>query len=284
VGAEALLATSTGLYVGMDTEYIGDRKYLRPRLAYFPLAGGTTLPPETLGALPGTVYLAGRATPVPGSVPPQGVDDVLTRYVDGADISPDAVAGRGELAWSTARGAFMAGGTTLYYGYPDGTGGYALYRRTLDATGFGVPTLLDPYDDPAWSNVQTGSGQTYRGSRPSFYDQLPTVGGMFYDDGRLYYTRTGSPALYSRPFSLDSGIVGAAETTVTGSGFADVSGMFRSGGDLYVARGTAGDLARLRFAGGIPAGPVTVVSGPGVDGRSWSTRALFLGPGGPPPG
>ncbi len=67
VGAEALLATSTGLYVGMDTDYIGNRQYLRPRLAWFPLAGGAALPDENTGALPTNVYLAGRATATTGA-------------------------------------------------------------------------------------------------------------------------------------------------------------------------------------------------------------------------
>ncbi len=35
----AILATSTGLWVGSDTDYIGNFKYKRPKLAFFPLAG-----------------------------------------------------------------------------------------------------------------------------------------------------------------------------------------------------------------------------------------------------
>ncbi|MDN5768812.1 MAG: PKD domain-containing protein [Humibacillus sp.] len=58
-GAFALLATDDGLYVGSDTKYIGNFRYQRERIAYFPLAGGSTLPANTEGTLPGTVYLAG---------------------------------------------------------------------------------------------------------------------------------------------------------------------------------------------------------------------------------
>ena len=36
----AMLATPTGLWIGSDTEWIGDREYLRKRVAFFPYAGG----------------------------------------------------------------------------------------------------------------------------------------------------------------------------------------------------------------------------------------------------
>ena len=44
VGAFALLATDAGLWVGSDTNYIGNKEYFRPRIAFFPLAGGEALP------------------------------------------------------------------------------------------------------------------------------------------------------------------------------------------------------------------------------------------------
>lgn len=76
-GAFALLATPDGLYVGSDTSYIGNFQYQRGRIAYFPLAGGSTLPGNTLGTLPGNVYLAGG----PGSQRPE----VLYRVNTGGD-------------------------------------------------------------------------------------------------------------------------------------------------------------------------------------------------------
>ncbi|MGZ4508079.1 MAG: PKD domain-containing protein [Blastococcus sp.] len=455
VGARALLATATGLYVGMDTPYIGNRQYLRPGLAYFPLAGGAATPSEDTGALPANVYLAGRQAPgggtgstgtvlyrvnaggpelaatdggpawaaddgasnplrsdgsnaaawapgaaedgtVPASTPPAvfdterwdpadatemqwhfpvaagtsvevrvylanrcgctstpgarafdvsldgnvvlndydivadvgdqvgtmksfpvtsdgsvdlsfghvvenplvdaieivestgtpatgpvGVDDVVSRYFDGTTAGPDTPVDGGGLEWSRARGAFMAG-NTLFYGYPDANGVYGLYERTFDGTAFGAATLIDPYDDPFWSDVQTGSGQTYRGVRPSFYNQLSSVSSMFFQNGRLYYTRTGMQALYYRAFSVDSGVVGADEFVAAGWGFADVSGAFLSGGQLYAALRSTGELVSVPFADGVPTGSPVVVGGPAVDGRNWAARALFLGPGGPP--
>ncbi len=59
VGVFDMLATSTGLWVGSDTNLIGGET--RRKIAFFPLAGGTTLPAQVLGAVPNDVYLLGRA-------------------------------------------------------------------------------------------------------------------------------------------------------------------------------------------------------------------------------
>src|SRR5215207_4742920 len=64
VGVFDLLATSQGLWVGSDTDRIGGFSY-RARIAFFPLAGGTTVPPRGTGTLAGNVYQAGQTT-VPG--------------------------------------------------------------------------------------------------------------------------------------------------------------------------------------------------------------------------
>src|SRR3954447_19983893 len=460
VGAEAMLATTDGLFVGMDTQYIGNRQYLRPGLAYFPLAGGTAAPSENTGSLPANVYVGGPQSALPGgptgdvlsrwnaaapevaatdggpawspdqgtdnplrtsggqvdtwgppatidgtapaSTPPAvfaddraglgtpgatsmawsfpvaagttvdvrlylaeqnpavtttgsplfnvslegvtrmnfydlladvgpnvgtmksfratsdgtinldfltlagnpvvsaievvestgsgpgpvGVDGVASRWFDGTTAAADKVAGDGGLQWSKVRGAFMAG-STLYYGYPADNGDYYLWKRTFDGTAFGAATQLDPYNDPVWSNVSTGTvwfgtiPNFYRGMVPNFYSQLPTVSSLFFADGRLYYTRAGFPGLYSRGFSLDSGVVGAAEHVQVASGFGDFSGAFLSGGRLYWASASTGELRSTVWNGGAP-NPAAAT--PVVDGRSWASHGLFIGPGGPPAG
>ncbi|MCW2636004.1 MAG: domain containing protein [Blastococcus sp.] len=280
IGAEAMLATATGLYVGMDTEYIGNRQYLRQRLAYFPLAGGAALPAEDTGTLPANVFLAGR--PSGNTV----TNDVRARFYTGTTAGADEVVPAGDVAWSGARGAFMAG-STLFYGAPSSGGLYYLWRRTFDGTAYGPATAIDPYNDPYWSTVATGSkrnGQAiyYRGLRPSFYGQLSTVTGMFYRDGRLYYTRSGAAQLFYRDFSVDSGIVGGTEYQAAATGFSDAAGMFVSGSTLYWAGGN-GELRRVALVNGAPSGAVSVASpGPSsAGGRDWRSRATFLGPGGP---
>nr|WP_246280451.1 PKD domain-containing protein [Nocardioides daedukensis] len=64
----ALYPTETGLWMGSDTEYVGDVRYRRPRIAFFPLAGGLTEPSDTQQQLPGNVYLAGKRSVDQGNV------------------------------------------------------------------------------------------------------------------------------------------------------------------------------------------------------------------------
>ena len=58
-GAYALYAGSGGLWVGSDTAWIGNMKYNRPRIAFFPLAGGYALPSVATPALPASVFMSG---------------------------------------------------------------------------------------------------------------------------------------------------------------------------------------------------------------------------------
>jgi PKD repeat protein len=57
-GAYDLLPTATGLYVGHDTNFIGNE--FHNKLAFFPLAGGKTVPNPSAGVLPGTLYRFGK--------------------------------------------------------------------------------------------------------------------------------------------------------------------------------------------------------------------------------
>ncbi len=88
----------------------------------------------------------------------------------------------------------MVGGQ-LFYGHPDATGAHALHRHAFDGTSYGPATVLAPYRDPFWSGISTGSGQTYQGSPSNFSSQLGAVTGMFFRDGRLYYTRANNQGL-----------------------------------------------------------------------------------------
>src|SRR5690606_2663104 len=54
----AFHATPDGLWLGSDTEYIGNSyQYKRPRLAFFPLASGAPEASDATAGLPGTAYL-----------------------------------------------------------------------------------------------------------------------------------------------------------------------------------------------------------------------------------
>lgn len=191
---------------------------------------------------------------------------------DGSSVTSRSTVSTGSFDWSTVRGAVMIG-DTLFYGQSDGF----LYRRSFDGARFGDPVAVDPYRDPLWSAVRTGSGppgQTYTGALPSWYRQLASVTGMFYDHGRIYYTRAGRDALHWRWFSPDSGIVGGVEKTVRGSDirWGDARGMFLDGSTLYVVDGADGRLVRTGFSGGVPRGPSSVADAT----TDWRGRAVFL--------
>jgi PKD domain/Domain of unknown function (DUF5122) beta-propeller len=256
VGAEALYATATGLWVGSDTVRIGGE--VRQRVAFMPLAGGTSVPQVSEPALPGDLLLAERT---PGG-------SLLRRTVD-ASGSPvgAAVPANSDLDWSTVRGTFLVN-DTLYYGLADG----GLYARSFNAvTGaVGPQRAVDLHDDPD------------DGSRIPF--AIANLSGIFYDTSthRLYYSVTGNPALFYRYFTPESEVVGAQTFQVAdtnGITFAGVSGMTLAGGRILYGSTADGALRTVSFSGGtITSGP-TVVSSDGT----WRFREMFAGPVASPP-
>jgi hypothetical protein len=138
--------------------------------------------------------------------------------------------------------------------------------------------VLDPYDDPTWKNVQTGSGQTYQGVRSAYYDELPNVTGAFFTNGRLYYARANTAKLSYRYFEPESGVIGTQEFPVTGGSWGAIAGMVLSGSTLYYASKTDGTLHKVPFVNGAPAGSGdTKISGPTIDGIDWRAKSLFIG-------
>ena len=211
-----------------------------------------------------------RTDVTPG--PAQGADELAKVRVTTAGAgTPQAVPGSG-IAWGSTRGAFMVG-PTVFFGKTDGF----LYRSTFDGTSFGTPVQINPYNDPEWANVDNHLGGTFNGRVPTLYGQMSNVTGMFYADGKLYYTLFNDSTMHWRWFSPDSGIVDERTFNVTSSvSFRDAGGMFASGGKLYYVTGNNGNLNTVNFAGGVVSGASSVLSGPGVDGVNWKNRALFL--------
>jgi PKD repeat protein len=260
-GAHALLATSDGLYVGSDTNYIGDSHYLHKKVAFFPLVGGETLASNAAASLPGTVYLLGsgssastaQAVPWDGSATP---------------VTPSPVTA---VDWSTTRAAFEIN-NTVYTASTDGN----FYERSFDGTTFGPAVAIDPYDDPLWDNVQTGSGQTYRGVKSTFYSEMSSLTSMFYSAGRLYYTRSGSSHMFWRWFEPDSGVVGADEFTTTDTlNWSNIAGAFLSGSTLYFADGFTKAMFAVPFNGGQASGTPTMVN----SSINWASHGAFVAQG-----
>jgi PKD repeat protein len=245
VGVFDFHVTAQGVWAGSDTlTWAGEQ---RRRLAFFPFAGGTTVPADVVGTLPNDVFTLGR---VSGS----GLDDVQRRFFSGTGAPGSTTVFPGTTDWRNVRGAFMVGGT-LFSFHANGT----VQRRTFDGATFGAPTVTAQYSN----NIAA---------------DLPNVTGLAYDtaQGRIYYTMAGQNALFYRSFTAESTAVGAQRFTVTGSvaGLqpSRVQGMFISGGSLHFADASTGNLLRIGFGGGSLAGTATVVDGT-VD---WRGRALFV--------
>ena len=127
----------------------------------------------------------------------------------------------------------------LYIAWSDGT----FDRRTFDGTTYGTPEA-----------VNTSSQLT---ALTDWIADIKTMTGLFYDSGRLYFTKSGSSTLYYRYFTPESKVVGAQRLTasgnVTGIDFSQVRGMFVADGKLYWST-PSNDLRRLGWAQGAQSG------------------------------
>jgi hypothetical protein len=269
----AMTVTSAGLWIGYDTNYIGFYQYKREQIAFFPFAGGETLPPDAASTLPGDVYLGG---PLPPGTGQTGTNTLLARAFDGTTVGSTTTLSGAPVNWADAHGAFLADGQ-LFYGYSDGN----LYSVSYDGTTWGTPTLVQPFNDPYWDNKPTGSGNTYQGKASTFYSEITSVTGMFYSAGFLFYTLAGKSGLYYRYFEPEDGIVGALEMQATSAvSFSGAEGLFASGGIVYWAQGSTGDLFSAAFTGALAGAAATVTGSPAlVDSTDdWNGDATFVGP------
>ena len=252
VGVFDFLDTPQGLWVASDTDRIGNFQ-LKSRIARM-LPGGTAFPAVRTTVLPNDVYTA-------------AVAGGFTRRRYTSTVGPPQSSPTGGISWGTIRGAFMINGR-LYLAHSDGS----FTRRTFDGTNYGTSVAVDTHDEIV---VLT-----------DWRSDIQNATSMFFDGGRIYFTRTGSNQLFYRYFSPESDVVGAkrlvASNNVSGIDFAQTRGMFVTGTHLYWASALDGNLRRMSWQqtpqSGVPAaGTAEVVSGPGVDGVSWlGARAHFL--------
>lgn len=191
-------------------------------------------------------------TDVPKDAGASLTDDVQRRYLNPGSAPGAALVTPGAEAFHLARGGFMIG-SMLYTGWSDGT----FVKRTFNGTAFGTRESINLF----------GGG---------FASDLPTITGMTYDpaDARIYYTMTGSSSLFWRSFTPESGIVGSSRFTATGDvatmNPARVNGLILSGGQLYFADSTSGNLLSVGFAGGAVTGGVSTID----TTADWRARAM----------
>jgi PKD repeat protein len=205
-------------------------------------------------------------------VPPPANNQALnSRTLDASNTAgPVTTVDTATMDWSTVRGAFQVGGT-MFYAKTNGV----FYKRSFDGSTFGAETVVEPYLDPAWVGVQTGSGtnQVYNGVHTNNYAKFSSLSSMFYANNSVYYTYTGDTRMYTRPFSPDSGIFGPTEVIVAdGLNWNGIAGAFVSGNNLYYATKTDGVLRSYAWNGTMATGASSVVNGDGL----WAARSLFL--------
>ncbi len=249
VGVFDMLSTAEGLWVGSDTNKIGGEWH--EKVAFLPLAGGLAVPADNLGQLPNDVYLLGRRQ-VDGTYG----DDAAKSSFDGttAEYTTTVLSG---LPWSHTRGAFMLNGY-LYYGWDDGT----LRRQSFDGTTLGDVEQLELH------GLAAGA--------PSYFG-VKSITGMFFDNGRLYYTQAGQRQLFYRYFTAESGTVGAerfvASGNLKGLDWSKVNSMFFDAATdtIYAVTGTT-RMKAVSLVDGRPDGSVRPVS---VSG-GWQSRGALV--------
>ena len=252
VGLFDFLVTPDGLWVTSDTDRIGDYQY-RARIALLP-SGGLAVPAVRTPVLPNDLYNVGSG------------GTATRRFVTpGGAPGPARGLPAGPIDWRTVTGAFMVNGV-VYAAHTDGTFDRQGFNGTEWARSVPVATAdaLVPIEQ-------------WRGD-------LRLATSMFFDEGRIYFTRSDDDRLFYRYFTPQSGVVGAQRFVAAGSNadldLARVRGMVVTPQHVYWAD-AAGQLRRQVWQrdgrhGRPVAGTTEVVSGPGVDGATWGGRALFL--------
>ena len=256
-GVYDFLATSQGLWVGSDSDQLGGEYH--PRIGFFPLAGGSGFPAAQVGTLPGDVLAVGPATGT-------GATTGATRTPVTASVVPGSTSAMTTSeSWNNARGAMLID-STLYTAWSD----RQFYASPVNGSTIGARTLSNVNVGPLCTTSSTSCAG-------AFALDIPTLTGMFYDNGRMYYTMSNASQLYYRNFEPESGIVGATRFQATG-GVATldpsrVRGMFLAGGALYFAdSGSAGSLSSIPFSNGVVGTTVTLVD----SSRDWRAQGLVL--------
>ena len=276
LGAQALLATDEGLWVGSDTDRIGTEYHAK--IALMPADIGTAVPAANTGVLPGDLYTVEQD----GDLIGRSYDPATDTFGGGFETTVDD--------WSKVRGAFMLSGR-LYYGWdndPAVNGDNATFRRqdvdlTSGTVGTQITTDMKGLDVDVFGNRHP--------QMPHMGIQLEDTTGMFWDQstGRMYYTVSGDTRLYYRYFNPESNLLGdfrftactwsatPASNTCGGMNPSTVRGMTMANGEIYFGASN-GNLSVTGFdsVAGRPAVGSSVISGPGIDGNDWNSRGLFV--------
>ena len=134
----AILATSEGIWVGSNTDWVGNRKYKRQKIALFPWTGGIDAASTQTGQLPGSVYV-GSSQNAAGS-------NVLYRVNAGGPTIPSTDGGPD---W-----AGDDGGTSPFHNDGANTGGWDPVGAIDGTVPNGTPASI--FDTERWDPGNPG--------------------------------------------------------------------------------------------------------------------------------
>ncbi|MBA3289504.1 MAG: delta-60 repeat domain-containing protein [Acidimicrobiia bacterium] len=255
-GVEALLATDSYLFVGSDTTLFAGVN--RQRLAVLPYAGGIQNPPPEAVELPVTLRV--------------GMPDGTLRSLpyDGAVLGPSTTTSGPAIDgenWTTVRDAFVQRGQLTYFGSD-----FAYFRRAYDGVTFGPPTNLSTALGYIATNSPTQYNQPYN---------VSTVRDAGFSNGWMYYTHGSDSRLWSRGYSIESGIIGGQEMVASQADWSGSRGLEVVGEWLYAAW-SDGRLYRYHLDGReVELGTRTMIDDGSLTGINWSqVGAFFVTPAG----
>jgi hypothetical protein len=273
VGAQALYATATGLWVGSDTTKIGAPRETHSRIAFMPLAGGKSILPVPSAALPNDIFQAQRSAP--------GSTNVLYRVGAGgplqaADSGPDWTApdgfvdGGNTAGWgttvpvdatvpaSTPSGVFATERySTMHWHFPvtadrsvtvrlyfanqyGGTSqvGQRVFNVDLEGT-----RVLDHFDIVAATGDHRGTMKSFSVTSNGEIDidfgaitENPLVNGIEILDNSLPSTSTPS-TLVRRGVDVTGAVTGSNSTANTAIDWSSIRGAFYINGRVYYGKG-----------------------------------------------
>ncbi|WP_091656651.1 delta-60 repeat domain-containing protein [Micromonospora auratinigra] len=236
---------SDGVYFGQNSDGMGDEYH--GRLGMFPMAGGRTITPKNAPtATTGYLYLK------------TADGEVAKVSFDGSTLGAPATVAQPN--W-TGAGATWRVSDRIYWshlvsGTPTGS---RIDISLFSGSAIGAPWEASGYND--WYNPAAMSG-------------------AFYLDGRLYYTRAGSSALYYRYFEIDGNYLGATEFVLptTGLSWSTVRGMAWYDGHI-VYGATDGTLRSVAFdptAAPAVNGAAATVLAAATPELTWSSPGMFF--------
>jgi hypothetical protein len=239
-GVSAFALTPTGLWIGSDTDSFGGERH--GRIAFCPIAGGSSLPAYDTGSVPGSIAML------------RGSGKVQVRQFDGQSVGSAQTLATSQQ-WDRVRGAFLVDGT-LYLGWDDAT----MTSRTFDGSTLG----------PSQPVALHGA-----------FADLGRVQAIFFDAAthRVYYTLRGDTRLFYRYFEPQGALVGSWRYVAPASpkvNWSRVSSAFLVGGTLYFAQSQTGNLRAIGWNGtaASTSGPVSSLLGPSIDGNDYRAHGL----------